>query len=123
MRLGCVLGGCLSLAACAGQTPSPALQDRTTCLAEQAGRLGVGPDARATAELLCSSSFTHTNFVDTRCPAGRTLAQDGSCVCVERLESLGAGVGCRVSRGPDWQDVRCGAEVDLCGTPRRCTCE
>ena len=79
MRVDGVVGACLWLGACAGHTPSPAAQDRAQCLAEQTGRLGVGPDARATAELLCSASFTNTHGVDAECQNGRAPASDGGC--------------------------------------------
>jgi len=92
-------------------------------LEEQTGRLGMGPEARATAELLCSSSFSNTHLLYALCQDGGTLAPDGGCTCIERLESLGPGVGCRVSRGPDWHDLACGTQVDLCGTLTTCNCE
>lgn len=111
----------LWLAACAGHTPSPGPADRGQCLAEQAARLGPRPDARATAELLCTASFTETLLV--RCQDGLSGEPDAGCSCPRRLTSLGPDVGCRLSEGPDWENVPCGTPVDLCGTATRCTCD
>lgn len=121
MRLAVLLGAGLWLGACAGHPPNPTAEDRAQCLAAQAGRLGVGPDARATAGFLCSASSSNTLLA--QCQDGFTGAPDGGCGCPRRLAALGPGVGCRLSEGPDWQDVPCGTPVDLCGTPASCTCE